>query len=325
MNYNKIEMGRYNSVRIFALLAFGIILALGCLPAAPTASNTPARVTLPPITFPATPTTSQPLTASLHPTFTPTMISPPAWVPSPTLSPDDANAKVLDLLQNNAGCVLPCWWGITPGETDEQTALQFLETFALNISQIIGQKIEEGGIPILESSYRVYYQEPDQVDESDMLIDFRNSIASNIFVDNRYFSVSKILSDSGAPTHIWLGIWPGFSDYAYEEFHADDVIFVMLLIIYPQQGILAAFVDREFILNEEQDTVRACFYTDESFLELTPPDPENTEYGNSPERIYARDIDVLTNMDIQSFYETFKNPNTEPCIEIFIGRYGLPN
>jgi hypothetical protein len=37
---------------------------------------------------------------------------------------------VLDLLVNNAGCELPCYWGITPGETTWQDALIYLASFS---------------------------------------------------------------------------------------------------------------------------------------------------------------------------------------------------
>jgi len=50
---------------------------------------------------------------------------PRAVTPSPTsypaLSQDEARAQIIDLLQTNGGCRLPCWWGITPGETHWET------------------------------------------------------------------------------------------------------------------------------------------------------------------------------------------------------------
>ena len=41
--------------------------------------------------------------------------------PSPTsyprLSREEAKPRIIEMLQTNAGCRLPCWWGITPGKT----------------------------------------------------------------------------------------------------------------------------------------------------------------------------------------------------------------
>jgi hypothetical protein len=48
----------------------------------------------------------------------------------PTLQPDKAKTLVSELLKTNAGCQLPCWWGITPGKTSWQEANQFLGVFA---------------------------------------------------------------------------------------------------------------------------------------------------------------------------------------------------
>jgi len=62
-------------------------------------------------------------------------IIPPTVTPIPTLPPDQAKEMVLDLLMNNAGCDLPCYWGITPGETSSQEAHNFLASIAEGLEQ----------------------------------------------------------------------------------------------------------------------------------------------------------------------------------------------
>ncbi len=63
---------------------------------------------------------------TIQPTVTP---SPPLEtstpVPFPTfdiayseLTEEAATQNLIDLLETNRGCELPCWWGITPGKTD---------------------------------------------------------------------------------------------------------------------------------------------------------------------------------------------------------------
>lgn len=42
--------------------------------------------------------------------------------PMATLTVDTEQALVLELLNSNAGCRLPCWWGITPGRTTWEAA-----------------------------------------------------------------------------------------------------------------------------------------------------------------------------------------------------------
>ena len=57
----------------------------------------------------------------------------------PTLEPTQAILLVEDLLVNNAGCKLPCWWGIIPGTTEWNEAKQFLQTFAIDFQELTGE------------------------------------------------------------------------------------------------------------------------------------------------------------------------------------------
>jgi hypothetical protein len=122
-------------------------IALGCLTLFLTACNSAAPIPTailvnspekPVTTFTGAPpesNTRQPRpTLTRTPTNTPlpvpTLKPPtPTVAPSPTLAPtltaDQEQALVLDLLQNNGGCKLPCWWGFMPGKTDWQTAQNF--------------------------------------------------------------------------------------------------------------------------------------------------------------------------------------------------------
>jgi hypothetical protein len=79
-------------------------------------------------------------TATLTPTIRSTntlepteIITPlfPTWTPLPTLNAENVKQLLADLLGNNAGCRLPCFWGITPGKTTWQEASTFLESFTM--------------------------------------------------------------------------------------------------------------------------------------------------------------------------------------------------
>ena len=65
---------------------------------------------------PAATTTTQP-----NPTPVPTEIAPSAIpiptldVASSTLSKEATTQNLIELLETNRGCELPCWWGIVPG------------------------------------------------------------------------------------------------------------------------------------------------------------------------------------------------------------------
>ena len=67
------------------------------------------------------------LTRISTPTLTPLLTNTPTSKPTPTrFPPEQAELMVLDLLENNGGCLLPCWWGIVPGQTTWEEAHDLL-------------------------------------------------------------------------------------------------------------------------------------------------------------------------------------------------------
>jgi hypothetical protein len=62
-------------------------------------------------------------------------------IPEPTLTADESKMLVRDLLENNAACRLPCWWGVTPGKTSWQES----ETLLLHLGATIKQFQSESG------------------------------------------------------------------------------------------------------------------------------------------------------------------------------------
>ena len=123
----------------------------GCLPMGSggpgSASTAPGRVVPRPtaeriISSPPPPTMSQESSAvqsSPSPARTPSPHLPTATVRSstseptsfPTLDPDELNRRVLNLLRTNAGCQLPCWWGVVPAETSWTETRQVLGSLGL--------------------------------------------------------------------------------------------------------------------------------------------------------------------------------------------------
>lgn len=66
------------------------------------------------------------------PVPSPSATTTPILLPStPTLQPtmDEANTKalILEFLKTNGNCKLPCFWGITPGETTLDEVKRFIE------------------------------------------------------------------------------------------------------------------------------------------------------------------------------------------------------
>jgi hypothetical protein len=66
------------------------------------------------------------------------------------MTADEEYALVSEMLQDNGGCRLPCWWGFTPGETSWQT------TEILFTSR--GKKVWNDVIP---QNYEIIFDIPD--------------------------------------------------------------------------------------------------------------------------------------------------------------------
>ncbi len=124
--------------QMILLLGLALACALICYdlyaesPANPTSASTPVPQAQIPATQTHAPEASYtpaiPSTSTVQPVRTPLPASPtraPTLAPLPTMPEAEKETLVLDLLQKNGGCELPCWWGFTPGVTAWKTVGQF--------------------------------------------------------------------------------------------------------------------------------------------------------------------------------------------------------
>lgn len=110
------------NTRIKLLLVAGLILVScgknisnsGLIP--PTQSITPSVVVRP----------TQAISPTPYKSPTPTEFQPYGVQLTPLPQPQIAGT-VVNLFETNGGCRLPCWWGITPGQTTWEQAFQILE------------------------------------------------------------------------------------------------------------------------------------------------------------------------------------------------------
>ena len=51
-----------------------------------------------------------------------------SYIPLPTIAPNNVEEALSELQQSNGDCKLPCWWGISPGETQWDDASRFLKS-----------------------------------------------------------------------------------------------------------------------------------------------------------------------------------------------------
>lgn len=169
---------------VFALLA---IAAGACTPQ--NASPTPSATRLPESQEYASPT-------------------PPPVVATPTES--DREARVRDLLTNNAGCRLPCFWGVLPGvsSADEADSL-FLSMGArvLVTSEGPAHRIHEvGGLDLTGGSLQteLSFLESDGVVQSIMVHGLGQNYSEHFREVWGNYSPQHAIAQLGTPTRIWL-------------------------------------------------------------------------------------------------------------------------
>ena len=300
-----------------SLLILPLLILVACQPAPD--SNTAAFMTAETSVIPA-PTiapistektviqidTSTPLATSIPSTAT----SVPS--PIPTLSLVEKETIASELYNTNANCKLPCWWGIVPGETEWQTAKSFLGALATKISTGIYSEsapefIADVDIPVTEdlsaiNMLRQYFSVQDGVIEL---------IQPETPPTMPFTIISEILSTYGLPSEVWLDTY----GYSYGELDP-----FRLVLFYPEKGILARyFDDAEF----EDDDVVGCFSNHTGAVVLWSPDLKLTfaEALNGTRALgtfgdqYYKPLQEATDMDVETFYQIYLDPNTETCIE----------
>jgi hypothetical protein len=243
-------------------------------------------------------------------TMTPTAIL--TWTPLPvlpTLSPDDAETMILNLINNNGNCLLPCWWGITPGVTPWNQANQFLATF-MTISgpsfTTIGYIIHEI-YRISRTDGEIYYT---------FGITVVNGIVHEISASDEItigHQLNRLLENNGQPDETWLLIMPATPGGPW----------FYLVLYYQEQGILAQYngsainfgrldSNGEFI----QTGFRVCPIGMAPYLRLMPRDtsiriPEGLGFSGLTHLF--RPLQDVTDMSLADFQRIFRNADSTTC------------
>jgi hypothetical protein len=164
-----------------------LLLIAGCGPISSPSAQPTYMLT------PAAPPTMVTMSPTLISELTP-IIQVSTLSSEPTLSAAEAETTLLDLHQNNGGCLLPCWWGLMPGETSMQTVKSLFESLTA-ISIRDGFLDEVGG-----AHWRI--------DKNDLLLDTLASLTYNRLLTDRVESlkitmeVKKELEGGGFET-VW--------------------------------------------------------------------------------------------------------------------------
>jgi len=250
-------------------------------------------------------------------------ISPPTW------PVDEAMAMVINLMRTNGDCKLPCWWGITPGETNSQEVVTFFERFRSLNNFVFDVNKDKGGFIYLEipsSDLFVRLRMEYDTNTNDDTVERFFSIVIDIArkIDNGYESVygddlyqelmgqymlPQILSTYGYPSQILL-------------FGNRRAKVLNLMLAYPEDGF---FINYESTLKNNGELFLSCPSKTPLQMTLWPPERTYTMgdiasvlFGkvNGPQWL-AQYIPLqnATSLTPEEFYTIFRDHLNNVCLE----------
>jgi hypothetical protein len=212
-----------------------------------------------------------------------------------------------DLLKTNAGCNLPCWWGIQPGQSHIGEAIQYLASFLGLIFEFDPIRVQLDGRLQIRRTYRVLYpDEEGTLDREDMphsslIISAQDDIVSSMVVNRARgtgrFALQQVLQTYGPPDRVLLRTFPSSPNYL--PFY--------LIVEYSETGILLFYEVGGVKLNEQ---IEGCFEDASSMAILSLPNTRTTDLDELNETWFGPDpnsplllIQDASGQDVSTFYE----------------------
>jgi hypothetical protein len=221
------------------------------------------------------------------------------------LSPEEAQKLTLDLLKNNGGCRLPCWWGITPGQTTWQEAWAILSPLMADLF-----------ISPLEGHFTFYFSNPLNIQPEGKIAAFlvvrEEKVESIEVIINS--DLQEFLTSNGVPDQIRL-----FTDGTPGS---DPSGFYILALFYPEKGIMALY-DGEEQYGDIMDICPSRIKTLGTGVYLWSLENEISfeqalELGFVGVPVdYFFTLEEYSSMTARDFYETYVKPeNATTCIRV---------
>jgi hypothetical protein len=231
--------------------------------------------------------------------------SPIVVTPSPTsypvLSQDEARAQIIDLLQANGGCRLPCWWGITPGETHWETIHAMLSPML---------ETQTTADTLLSYGDRLGISTPEEPKLPGFEFHLQDSIVQTITVFSvrgNYLSeldLHHIFQTYGKPDQIYLRGFP-FTSRSL----------VQIFLHYPRQGMA---IEYRFDIEAADQKIRVCNIAEPAeadfhLWEYDPPTVQDfytiaTKALWHPAEYKILPLDEASSWTVDLFYEIFERP-----------------
>jgi hypothetical protein len=326
-------VAKVNCILLFAAALFGTgctnningAHVNGAMTLVPVEREATVTIAIPPTKTPhISPPTRTPVPDTATPTAVPNTATPtaipltatPKPLPTVTLTNEQIDANLTELMLTNGGCELPCWWGILPGETSIDSARESLKalgasfpgatyaSFGIDWGAAIEFEVSNGIVQAMKigGSYV-----PSRIDRDKYTVGWGPH------------SLTAVLDHYGLPTQV-LVYRPFQADPGQPSYH--------LLVFYGDLGIEIDYVGSVEILGD--DDYLACpdmadIWAVHMFLY------QPSQVDNVVERIlpassisYIADAQTVyeviswsqaTGTSLESFYETFRVSEPNACFE----------
>lgn len=329
-------------LRALMVWLFLAVLLAGCrgpTPIEPTPSpalTNPAKTSTQSPALPHTPSLTDTLQPKPSATATQSALSPtpirtqpptatPTVTPYPTLAPLEMVSYIIDRMADNGGCELPCWWGVTPGETDWNTVRHTFESAGIEIDAngelgLRTVREETPGYRYVVDMMRVVFHHEDGLVQR---IDINNSLTYTPLLETytslwEPISLHAMLLTYGVPSSVVLNLTTGSPDAGMGPFPE-----YAMWVVYENKGAAIRYAG---LLVQDNDTWHLCPTSSmmkDIQLHLQPADAtellvdlESEIYDSSGYFSLYGNLDELSGMSSQVFYETFIQTHPQQCIKV---------
>lgn len=257
---------------------------------------------------PIQPTETPTITPSITPTRTPTL--KPSLTPLPTLPTETARAYVLGLLEDNGGCQLPCWWGLTPGETDWDAAEQFLASFSSLMATYRDSPMAQD---FFAFSYIYYLPEPQFPSYAEIRITIRSEKITQLNISGidgaNAYQIRSMLKRYGQPDSVWI--------FATTSMMPPDWKSGFSLVLYYDEGVFASYSGESLLGG---NIIQGCvnelgvihLLEDRKGLDASIVVKELDNFSTILDR--KKPLQEVTDLSIERFYELFSKNTGRVCV-----------
>jgi hypothetical protein len=245
---------------------------------------------------------------------------------------------MLDLLQSNGSCRLPCLWGITPGDKAAEALGPFLARFSAGstTSGDVALRFDDfdtaGGVHLsyVEGQLDIdidlsYYMAGDTVGQLVLITHATKSAPEEgqVFGDAtfnqlvQYYALPHILSEYGRPAQVLIAPFPDDPDYPSPEWIPFSVV-----LYYPEEGILIQYLSPretrgdQYIGCPHQAHVYATVWDPQRKPALSEIVTKLSGQGINELNIdYFKPVEEATSTNLDGFVEEFKDMQTLTCLE----------